>query len=125
MRVHNRLVRSSSKTVAVVVTLIGISSGSAFVDVGAGAKAMACCAKARRSCAGLRTPDQCCKRMHPAPADPLAGTVTAKRIVPIAVAATLSATPDLGWFDPFIPYRHTDSKRPHDPPHLHTFSLLI
>ena len=119
------VVRPLVKTIATIVVLIGISSANDLADVRGGAKAMSCCAKARRSCAGLRTPDQCCKKMHPAPAHETFATAAGQRAVPVAMVAALPSTSYLRSFPSSIPVRLTGVKRPHDPPHLHTFSLLV
>ena len=119
------VVRPLLKTIAAIVALVSVSSANELADVHAGAKAMSCCAKAHRSCAGLRTPDQCCKHMHPAPAHETFATAAGTRAVPAAVMATLPSTSQRVSFQPSILVRLIHSKRPHDPPHLHTFSLLI
>ena len=106
---------------AVSVILLAI----AWVD-GAGlefqARAMACCSH-RQDCGGnLRAPDTCCERMgHGVPAK--TGTIvqTSHAVAPVttafvAPAPTVAQAPAPHFLD-FI--------RPHDPPHLHTFTLLI
>lgn len=88
------------------------------------AAAMACCAKTDYSCAGFSAPDTCCQRMHHAAAHPTPSTAAAAPnpagssaiaafSAPILVDGVSSAVTRL------------EFKRLHDPPHLHTFPLLI
>jgi hypothetical protein len=91
----------------------------------ASARAHACCAKTRHACAGLKSPDDCCKRMGhtavPAPATARSiDVVDALAIVSIVDHNTLVTTAH-----PFAEVPVDSFKHPHDPPHLHTFSLLI
>jgi hypothetical protein len=108
--------------VLLIVTAVVASS---LADLRSSTAAMACCAKTHNQCAGLRAPDDCCKGMGHATAASVAGTLSAAQ--PHVLPATglvawlpanlspsrASSTPDLAF------------KRPHDPPHLHPFSLLI
>ena len=89
-------------------------------------KAMACCAKTHNRCAGLKSPDDCCKAM---------GHSVASATVATVIASKVSAAADIGALiaPPAVAFDHATSaraprqniKRPHDPPHLHTFPLLI
>jgi hypothetical protein len=89
------------------------------------AAAMECCAKTDYSCAGLNAPDTCCQRMHHAAAHPTPSTAAARQghdgapaivaLPPVNVARSTSASE----------LRRIEFTRPHDPPHLHTYSLLI
>jgi hypothetical protein len=91
----------------------------------ASARAHACCAKMRHVCAGVKSPDDCCKRMGhtaaPAPATTRTiDAVDALAIVSVVGDGTIAATARS--YDAVS----TDSfKHPHDPPHLHAFTLLI
>lgn len=87
-----------------------------------GARAMACCAH-RQDCGGdVSAPDKCCAHMgHGASAK--TGTIVQSShlaaLVPIAFAAAAPLVRP-------ITIAHDGSlARPHDPPHLHTFALLI
>lgn len=105
----------------VVVASIGVSS---FADLRAAATAMDCCLKTNYACAGLSAPDDCCQHMGHTRETTAAGTlVTAPAVGP----ARQPVAPELGP-DPGVPTRDPVAgafTRPHDPPHLHTFSLLI
>ncbi len=116
------LTRRSSVLVRVAVaTLMAV----AWID-GAGlelhARAMACCAH-RQDCGGnLRAPDRCCEGMGHGAA------VKTGTIVQATLHAGLVAT---GFVVPvpFVQDASTSHRsrvaRLHDPPHLHTFALLI
>lgn len=127
-RVHNERemhprVRSLIRHVALVAA-IAVGS-NAFADLQAAAKAMACCAKTDYQCAGLRAPDDCCQAMgHIGPGTALANPADSG----VVFAPSVAVVPE------FIvsPSRSSESakadaafKRPHDPPHLHPYSLLI
>jgi len=87
--------------------------------------AMACCAKTHNECAGVKTPDDCCRGMgHSISSSPSTAPIARDGLMslPLAVVPVVAivATPSSTLFV-------TDStfKRPHDPPHLHPISLLI
>ena len=104
-----------------VVASVAVSS---FADLRAAATAMDCCLKTDYACAGLSAPDDCCKRMgHTGEASAPGTLVTAPSVGPAVQAISPEVVPglDLSSRDPF----DAVFKRPHDPPHLHTFSLLI
>jgi hypothetical protein len=105
--------------VAVILLVI------AWID-GAGlefqARAMSCCTH-RHDCSGnISAPDKCCEQMgHAAPAK--TGTVVHSShviaLVPVAVTAQDPRVQQVSIF-------HSNGwVRAHDPPHLHTFALLI
>jgi hypothetical protein len=117
-------IRVRGLCVCLVFLLASSIATNAFADLHSSATAMACCKKTHGQCAGLNTPDNCCKRMgHIGPgvspstlsAPPLVlpaiGNVT---LLPANVSSA-SGSPTSGF----------GFKRPHDPPHLHPFSLLI
>jgi hypothetical protein len=99
-------------------------TASPMADLRASAVAMACCAKTDYSCAGLSGPDDCCQHMGHAARSVTPGTVSSARPL---FAATVAGLP------PLIPETTTSDSvrsisaftRPHDPPHLHSYSLLI
>lgn len=87
--------------------------------------AMACCAKTHNRCAGLRTPDSCCQRMGHTAIHNVAGTIAKAQLsAPTMMAAVpvFVATVASGGVEPHAGLAFT---RPHDPPHLHSFILLI
>jgi len=99
-------------------------AATAFADLQSALTAMACCARTNYQCAGLSRSDDCCQRMGHTAA-PTVGTLASASplsvplavIVPGFTVAPTSASAPLNAGPAF--------KRPHDPPHLHPFSLLI
>ena len=91
---------------------------------GASTTAMACCASTDYSCAGMRTPDDCCKTIQHGHGALPSSTVAGERgsvappamTPPVLIAVTTIASA--------AAIARTIT-RPHDPPHLHTFTLLI
>jgi hypothetical protein len=103
---------------AVVLTLTGNA-----VDLLASAAIMACCEKTDFRCAGIRTPDDCCRSMRQAGRESPATTRGAfpSDVHPAAIVPEgLDADAIIAELAPVISF-----KRPHDPPHLHHFNLLI
>jgi len=97
-----------------------------LADVFSSASAMACCAQMDYRCAGVTPPDDCCKRMghdasRPAPST-AASTHDRGTKAPIAIVPPPSITRSLESDRAFVSAAFA---RPHDPPHLHAFSLLI
>jgi hypothetical protein len=86
---------------------------------------MACCAKTDYTCARMSGPDDCCQHMgHVVPAAPAGLGATFRLaqpavaiVAPAVIEAALSRVDSLNVVSAY--------KRPHDPPHLHTYSLLI
>ena len=108
----------------VLLVVTSVAAGS-LADLRSATAAMACCAKTDNQCAGLSAPDDCCKRMGHATAASIAGTLSAAQplVVPaIGVVVTLPANPASARSasNPDLAF-----KRPHDPPYLHSFILLI
>ena len=106
--------------------LVAASVGAnAFADLGAAAAAMACCAKTDYACAGMRAPDDCCEQMGHVVARTTTGTLsnTAPLAVPAAVVPPVFIVEPTPASEPLNP--EAAFKRPHDPPHLHRYSLLI
>jgi hypothetical protein len=89
------------------------------------AAAMACCAKTDYACAGLSSPDDCCQHMDHAAHGVTPGTVSAARelLIPISAIVQSFATDTAAASDPLDTV--SIFTRPHDPPHLHSYSLLI
>jgi hypothetical protein len=92
------------------------------------ADAHRCCAAAHGQCAQLSTPDECCKTQEQATSQ---GFTSLPNAAPIRVEApdalSLAMTPDViaGVSERFSNHDVAAFKRPHDPPHLHPFPLLI
>ena len=89
-------------------------------------RAEACCAAMRGECAGLSTPDTCCQTQQFAAGPELTSTAPGLAHVdiasPVSIASVwlsdgLGSTREWSVRDAFT--------RPHDPPHLHGFPLLI
>ena len=99
-------------------------AATAFADLQSALTAMACCAKTNYQCAGLSRPDDCCQRMGHA-AGPTVGTLSSASplVVPSAVTIPAFIVAPASRFG--TPSPGPAFKRPHDPPHLHPFSLLI
>jgi hypothetical protein len=111
--------------VATVVVLASSIAANTFADLHSSATAMACCAKTHGHCAGLNTPDNCCKRMGHIGPGVSAGTLSAapSPVAPaVGTVTRLSANLSSAYSSPSSGFGF---KRPHDPPHLHSFSLLI
>jgi hypothetical protein len=87
---------------------------------------MACCAKTDYSCAGMQAPDDCCRNMGHASAHQVPGTVSNQHPLPTPPAITVNV--GAGMLAPIArvaPAVGLAFIRPHDPPHLHSFALLI
>jgi len=108
----------------ILLIVTSIATGS-LADLRSSTTAMACCAKTHNQCAGLSAPDDCCKRMGHATVSSLAGTLSA------AQPLVLPATGVAAWLPANLTAAQGSSNvdlaftRLHDPPHLHSFSLLI
>jgi hypothetical protein len=90
-------------------------------------RAEACCAETNGDCAGLSTPDTCCQTRQQA-GQGLTTTAPGLRagLAPPAIDSDSPlATAIIGAARVAIPLSVGFFKRPHDPPHLHIFSLLI
>ncbi len=127
MGVQNpQLVRHYSVSGAVLLIAALFAGNTAVCAAAARASRaeMACCKAGHRTCGQMTRASDCCKvGQHEAPGVALAKQIDAA--VSIALPASLPAV-----FAPLTDNRlHVPVdgtlKRPHDPPHLHTFSLLI
>ena len=112
--------------VAVVVVMAVSSASNDFARMMTSAAAMVCCAKADYSCARWQAPDDCCRHMGHAMGPQVPGTA-AKTLSPQAptVCVVSVQSEPLGFLTSARISVFTEFKRPHDPPHLHAFSLLI
>ena len=97
-----------------------------LIGLALSSRAEACCAAMRGECAGLSTPDTCCQTQQFAASPDLTSTTPSLAQVDLAgpvsigniwLPDALGSARDRSARDAF--------KRPHDPPHLHTFPLLI
>jgi hypothetical protein len=116
--------RSQLRVLARTLVVVASIAVSSFADLKAAATAMDCCRKTNYACAGLSAPDDCCQHMGHTREASLAGLL----VTPPAVGPAVQ--PFAPEFVPDLTHRgkrRMDGAftRPHDPPHLHTFSLLI
>ena len=85
---------------------------------------MACCKAGHRTCGRMTRASDCCKSRQ-STAAPVAFAklvdVAVAVALPASVPARLASIPEIRVSVPVA----GASKRPHDPPHLHTFSLLV
>ena len=117
---RNRIGRIAG--VLLLVVCVAIAS---IADTRWAATAMACCAKTHHLCAGPRTPDVCCKRMgHAGPGSVAATPASPQPLAPAGhvVITACFATPGSSTESGVPGFAFV---RPHDPPHLHPYSLLI
>src|SRR5690349_3109225 len=117
--------RTTRLIVTVALIMAGLST-SVLAELRDATVVMECCTKAKIECAGVGTPDDCCRRMHhtstpasPSIVSPSVGVhdaaIVVATVTPVSWCALAGNTlPSVSEF-----------KRPHDPPHLHPFSLLI
>jgi hypothetical protein len=119
--------RPTSRTVSAAVLLVAVSvAATTFAELASSRRAMACCAKTHNKCAGIKRPDDCCKGMgHGVTA--MAATVTKLKAHAGCDAVATAATPVAATAANALRLAVSpiDFKRPHDPPHLHPFPLLI
>jgi hypothetical protein len=106
---------------AAALTLLAI----AWID-GAGlefqARAMACCAHRQGCRSGVSAPDKCCERMGHAARAKTGTIVQSSYVVALAPTPLIAPAPIAG---PAPSAHRLGFTRPHDPPHLHAFALLI
>jgi hypothetical protein len=128
MSAHNGVVQRRIRHVAAATSLLLVILSlavSPFAALQDSAAAMACCAKTDYTCAGLSAPDDCCQHMGHSTHAVTPATASATRelliamigIAPVFAAETAVPSDRLGTASTFT--------RPHDPPHLHSYSLLI
>jgi hypothetical protein len=106
-----------------MAAVIGLSG---LVGVVSSARAAHCCAQTNYACAGLRTADDCCRGMGHSMGAPPVGTIDTQQAVDQATAPAI----DVLFFEisaRLLPHALPlpTATRFHDPPHLHTFALLI
>jgi hypothetical protein len=106
-----------------ILLALALSLIASGTELRASAAAMACCKKTHFRCAGVKTADDCCRTIQKAAHHDAA---TSRRIIDGTAqpAALLCSAPVL--HQTIRTIAHVDPfSRPHDPPHLHTFNLLI
>jgi hypothetical protein len=108
-----------------VLALASSLAASSFADLQASSAAMACCAKTDYTCTGMSSPDDCCRRMSHTPPRAAAGTLSSAMLLGAPIA--LMIRPFAIALDTRTGVRRLPESfpRPHDPPHLHAYSLLI
>ena len=103
-----------------------VVGGQEFARLAASLRAHACCMQQKRGCGHASAPDECCSRMGHTAAQPF--TATIKHIATHAPLAAVTVAVHAS-HRAYEPFRDTPARdvftRPHDPPHLHTFALLI
>ena len=119
MRIRARVLIGS-----VVLFVVSSMAATAFADLHSALTAMACCAKTNYQCAGLSRPDDCCQRMGHA-AGPTVGTLSSASPLVVPAAVIIPGFIVAPALPSGSPSQGPAFKRPHDPPHLHPFSLLI
>ncbi len=116
----------SSRRIWVVWLLAVVLAGSGLDGFRASMKAMACCARTHGTCAGLDSPDDCCRRMgHTSASTPSAVPTTRDAAATTAFVAIMPIASAVAWPSSRHAIAEPAFKRPHDPPHLHPIPLLI
>jgi hypothetical protein len=127
--VHNRVVRRIRLIAAVCALLVPVAAAASdLLQFSLSYRAAACCAETNGDCAGLSTPDTCCQTREQAAGQGLTTTAPGLRaeLAPPAIDSDSPlATAIVGTARMVVPLSVGSFKRPHDPPHLHIFSLLI
>lgn len=118
-----RFVRRAIAAIAISAMCVSVPSVCAVGPEAAVAEQMACCKARHHVCHKQGSAGGCCKKVGAASPSPVA---TATHFVAIAAPRAVPAiyvqdlTPSVG-----SPLAAPSIKRPHDPPHLHPFALLI
>jgi hypothetical protein len=88
---------------------------------------MKCCANGHHQCSKTGSPDDCCKQMRPVGPSALLATSAAPLVkVPVVHGIiTLLSVPSVNVVPALMTPVVPEFKRPHDPPHIHPFALLI
>jgi hypothetical protein len=115
------VIRTSLTSILIVAAALSDAS-----MLRASMNAMTCCASTHNKCAGIRTPDDCCRSMGQSVGDSvstvpsvrnheisLAGAILPEITAAVTAGRSVHLLVDHGF------------KRPHDPPHLHPVPLLI
>jgi hypothetical protein len=115
--------RACSLIGLLVLLVASAVATNAFADLRASLAAMSCCAKTNYKCAGLSAPDDCCQHMGHGAQGAAAGTISNALLLQPAVTVVLR--PHADTTSTRQPLDASTFTRPHDPPHLHSYSLLI
>jgi len=116
----------TSRRIWIVLLLAVVLAGSGLDGFRASMKAMACCARTHGACAGLDSPDDCCRRKgHTSSSAASAVPTTRDEVAPIAFVAIMPIASAVAWPSSRQSIAEPAFKRPHDPPHLHPVPLLI
>ena len=108
-------------TVSILAVALGANAAAAL---SASARAHRCCAKTQYTCAGLKSPDDCCQGMLHATVEPGSATITPLAPLPVDTQAT-TVVVQFAVSGRSVANPADRFKRPHDPPHLHAFALVI
>lgn len=115
------------RTRVTLALIVGLAVAAGDVAGARGSMtAMACCAKTHGDCAGVKAPDDCCRGMGHVVAGPTSNTPPTQPRLDYPVLHAI-----LAWTTIHSPaasaplFVAVNFKRPHDPPHLHAFALLI
>jgi hypothetical protein len=112
--------------VVVALLLLPIVAGNGIVSVVEAALATSCCAATDYRCAGLRSPHDCCKHMGHTVGASTTGTIErGTHALPSATAVAVVQPANAPASVSRRPVASRTAARLHDPPHLHTFALLI
>jgi hypothetical protein len=126
---HNGFVRRRLRRFFVLSSLMLVVTSlaaSPLAALRASAAAMACCAKTDYTCAGVSAPDDCCRQMGHTASGVTPGTLETARassVLAIAIVPPLAARDAAS--SPVVLDSVSAFTRPHDPPYLHSYSLLI
>jgi len=111
------------RPVATALLLAVALAGHEAATLAASMRAHACCARTKPACSRLGSPDECCSRRGHLSARPIAATQTPAPDLDTSPADVAILIPSPS--STVTPPSRGVSKRPHDPPHLHAFSLLV
>lgn len=120
---------SGLRSIAIVCALLVPSAAVAddLIRFSLSAGAAACCDKVK-DCASLQAPDTCCQTREQAPGQGFDSSLPDSRVAVSSPALAVLPQWTAAAFERHQAVEPTagDSfKRPHDPPHLHPFNLLI
>ena len=117
------------RLIALATALLLPSSAVAgeLAQMAASSRAHACCEAMKGACAGIKAPDDCCQTPQAGVGAVPAANAPANRVAAstISVAVLSSHRSDIVAIASNSESFDVRFKRPHDPPHLHVFHLLI
>ena len=113
------------RTTLISIVMVAAALSDAAV-LRASMNAMACCASMHNKCAGIRTPDDCCRSMGQSAGDSVSNVPSARsHEIGLTVAVVPEIAESITTWRSSLPFPDHAFKRPHDPPHLHPVPLLI